>query len=122
MSSWVPIKIEGASAFGDSLAVGDQGAEIEVGNSCTFRTMLEGLAMLAVNTWEGSDPTYFQAHTGATSRIDYICIPTGAYHSGRVRSCKVMLEEGDKLQIIPDSRRADHRPLMVEMELKDELC
>jgi hypothetical protein len=104
--------------YTDSSAVGNQGAELESGNSDCFKNMLERVGMLAVNTWEGGHPTFFQAHMGATSRPDYMCVPVEAYHAGRIQGCKVMLEEGDKMQLIPDSRRADRRLLAVQLEIK----
>ena len=68
--------------------------------------------MAAVPTSAHDQSTYYPAE-GRPTRIDYICAPLGLM--GCVDLCRTLPREGRSLQLIPDSRPRDHRPLLLRL-------
>eukprot|EP00969_Alexandrium_andersonii_P145536 6437344-Alexandrium_andersonii.AAC.1 len=78
--------------------------------------MLEVQEMVFANTFsEKYQSTYFPA-AGSPTRIDFIALPAAA--ASRTTRVTTLAREGRQLQIIPDSKPRDHRPLAAWVDLK----
>jgi hypothetical protein len=68
--------------------------------------------MIASTYTPSCQPTFFgQQQDQSASRIDFICLPQSAH--ARMTKAMTLARSGKKLQLIPDSRPRDHRPVMV---------
>ena len=58
-------------------------------------------------------PTYYSGTFCTTSRVDYICVPQGWWSAKLAVRPHVLLQAGDKPQLVNCARRVDHRPVGV---------
>ena len=91
----------------DTAVVGTHNRENEEGGAGqTMRILLEKHFMRAGNTFGNSvQPTYF-GHSGRSSRVDYLCFPSG--WSEQVVRCSLLKHLGAKLQAIRGPAPRDH--------------
>ena len=100
----------------ESTSVGVSGAELENSNGRLLRNFLEQFGLVAVKTIRGSQSTFYPGSTiGANSRVDYICCPASMWYSSQVDNPRVLMAEGDRLQLVKAARRVDHRPVAVSL-------
>ena len=102
-----------------SSAVGPYEPELQRDRSTLLIEFLERLKLVALNTWfaDAAGTTFYSGTSDATSRIDYLLVPLSYYEAGMVRWCRVLLQRGDKLQLVPACRRVDHRPVNAGLTL-----
>lgn len=70
--------------------------------------------MVAINTHFECGGTYYGDVN--KSRIDFVCASSNAF-PGKIKSCRVLNKEGDKLQHTQTHTRKDHRPVETELQL-----
>ena len=94
-------------------SIGPCDAEIQNANGSIFTQFLERFHLVACNTMVSAGPTYYSGTFCTTSRIDCICVPQGWWSAKLAFRPHVLLQAGDKLQLVNCARRVDHRPVGV---------
>jgi hypothetical protein len=98
-----------------STAIGSRGHRVEGYAAGKFRAVLEKHDLVALNTIDRYQPTYFPAQEhGQPSRIDFLAAPRAFVQT--MKHCHTAAELGRNLQLIPDRQPRDHRPIVMRCE------
>ncbi|CAE8639588.1 unnamed protein product [Polarella glacialis] len=99
--------------------IGIEGSARENYNGTQLRSLLQRHHLFAVNTFSGwpngsdTGPSYYSPG-GATSRIDYICVPQSS--RADVTSCRVWRATGHELQLARTAKLCDHCPVVMKVQ------
>jgi len=94
----------------DSPALGPHGGGEANEAGLQLVELLETFDLTPVNTWHSKGGPTFVHATGASSTIDFVCLPSGL--AARV-SCEVLWRPGRRVQLIQHREVRDHLPLRV---------